>query len=80
MAKWALMVDGRIHEVFDYDPRGRFHPSLRFEQVPDDAKPEPAQAVHAPPWTPSGEMRRVIREIVEEVLRERSASTPSGSH
>jgi hypothetical protein len=67
--KWALIQNGKIREVFDFDPRDRFHPSLEFRQVPDDAKPE-VDTVPAPPAARS--IRDLVREVVLEVLRERS--------
>jgi hypothetical protein len=71
--KWALIQNGKIREVFDFDPRDKFHPSLEFRQVPDDAKPE-ADVVPAPPTAQS--IRDLIREVVLEVLRERSSGNP----
>lgn len=67
--KWALIQNGKIREVFDFDPRDRFHPSLEFRQVPDDAKPE-VEVVPAPP--PVQNIRDLVREVVLEVLRERA--------
>jgi hypothetical protein len=68
--KWALIQNGKIREVFDFDPRDRFHPSLEFRQVPDDAKPE----VDTVPALPAAarSIRDLVREVVLEVLRERS--------
>jgi len=72
--KWALICGGKVREVFDYDPRGRFHPSLEFRQVGDSAKPE-ADTAPAPP--PGGTLRDIIRSTVLEVLNERSVSATS---
>jgi len=67
--KWALIQNGKIREVFNFDPRNRFHSSLEFRQVPDSAKPE-VEVVPAPP--PVQSVRDLVREIVLEVLRERA--------
>lgn len=32
--KWALIVEGRVHETTDLDPEGRFHPSLEWRECP----------------------------------------------
>jgi len=71
--KWALIQNGKIREVFDFDPRDRFHPSLEFRQVPDHAKPE-VDVVPAPPAVQN--IRDLVREVVLEVLRERSSGNP----
>ena len=70
--KWALIQNGKIREVFDFDPRDRFHPSLEFRQVPDSAKPE-VEVVPAPP--PVQSIRDLVREVVLEVLRERAVGS-----
>lgn len=28
--QWALIVDGKVREITDIDPDGRFHPSLEW--------------------------------------------------
>lgn len=35
---WALIVDGRVHEVTDVNPDGRFHPSMDWCPCPDGVK------------------------------------------
>lgn len=37
--KWARFVENCAVEVIDFDPQGRFHPSIVFESVPFDVTP-----------------------------------------
>lgn len=39
MSKWARINGNRVAEITDIDPDGRFHPSIKWEPVPDDTKP-----------------------------------------
>lgn len=36
MAKWARVQDGKVAEVTDIDPEGRFHPSLIWVECPEE--------------------------------------------
>lgn len=39
MKKWARINRGRVAEITDIDPTGRFHPSIVWEPVSGDVKP-----------------------------------------
>lgn len=35
MTQWALIQDGRVSELTDLDPEGRYHPDLEWVDAPD---------------------------------------------
>lgn len=37
MAKWALVLNGKVVDVLDTDPTGLFHPGLAVKSAPNDA-------------------------------------------
>ena len=39
MAKWARIKDGKVWEIQETDPAGRFPPSVEFRQCPDAVEP-----------------------------------------
>ena len=38
MAKWARIKDGKVWEIQETDPAGRFPPSVAFRQCPDEVE------------------------------------------
>lgn len=38
MAKWARIKDNVIVEIIDFDPEGKFHPDIVWQEVPNNAE------------------------------------------
>lgn len=37
--KWVRMADGKVAEVIDFNPEGKFHPAIVWEEAPDSVEP-----------------------------------------
>lgn len=77
MKKWARIVENCAVEVIDFDPEGRFHPSIVFEPVPYDVTPNSVRegdhwTIYN--WNPSDEDRIAwLKANIEHLQNDASA-------
>lgn len=62
---WALIEEGKVKELTNIDPNGRFHPSLVWVECGDEVKAgyvfDGSDFFESPPYIPSEDQQRAAR-------------------